>query len=165
MIDKTRRTYGAFTASYDYRTVSKFVRNTSRAFTLEYCAKTALYGAILEQNAHFRPIYGSLRRSVMIDLGFIQQAETNRLRIILSLFSIFNIIVVFVIYYGPMIINTLSIVNALTMLFGVVLNRFVLSIYIESLVILLSIIICFQTTYIISIVVCAISTRKFSKMD
>ena len=69
MIDKIRRTYGTFTASYDYRTVSKFVRNTSRAFTLEYCAKTAVYGAILEQNARFRPIYGSLRRSVMIDLG------------------------------------------------------------------------------------------------
>ena len=69
MIDKIRRTYGAFTASYDYRTVSKFVRNTSRAFTLEYCAKTAVYGAVLEQNARFRPIYDSLRRSVMIDLG------------------------------------------------------------------------------------------------
>ena len=27
-----------------------------------------VYGAILEQNARFRPIYGSLRRSVMIDL-------------------------------------------------------------------------------------------------
>ena len=59
-IDKIRRTYGAFTASYDYPTVSKFVHNTSRAFTLEYCAKTAVYGAILEQNARFRPIYGSL---------------------------------------------------------------------------------------------------------
>ena len=69
MIGKIRRTYGTFTASYDYRTVSKFVRNTSRAFTLEYCAKTAVYGAILEQNARLRPIYGSLRRSVMIDLG------------------------------------------------------------------------------------------------
>ena len=56
-------------ASYDYCTVSKFDRNTSRAFTLEYCAKTAVYGAILEQNVRFRPIYGSLRRSVMIDLG------------------------------------------------------------------------------------------------
>ena len=70
MIDKIRRTYGAFTASYDYRTVSKLVRNTSRAFTLKYCAKTAVYGAILEQNARLRPIYGSLRRSVMIDLGY-----------------------------------------------------------------------------------------------
>ena len=68
MIDKIRRIYGAFTASYDYRTVSKFVRIASRAFTLEYYAKTAVYGAILEQNARFRPIYGSLRRSVMIDL-------------------------------------------------------------------------------------------------
>ena len=66
---RIRRTYGAFTASYDYCTVSKFVRNTSRAFTLEYCAKTAVYRAILEQNARFRPISGSLRRSVIIDLG------------------------------------------------------------------------------------------------
>ena len=57
-IDKVRRTYEAFTASYNYRTVSKFVRNTSRTFVLEYCAKTAVYGAILEQNARFRPIYG-----------------------------------------------------------------------------------------------------------
>ena len=58
MTDKIRRTYGAFTASYDCRTVSKFVRYTNRAFTLEYCAKTA--------------VYGSLRRSVMIDLGTLE---------------------------------------------------------------------------------------------
>ena len=61
--------YGAFTASCDYRTIPKFARNTSRAFTLEYYAKMAVYGTILEQNARFRPIYGRLRRSVMIDLG------------------------------------------------------------------------------------------------
>ena len=66
---KIRGTYIAFTASCDNRTVSKFARKTSCAFTLEYCAKTAVYDAILEQNARFRPIYGSLRRSVMIDLG------------------------------------------------------------------------------------------------
>ena len=47
-------------------------RNTSRAFTLEYCAKTVVYGTILEQNARFRLIYGSLRRSVMIDLGWFR---------------------------------------------------------------------------------------------
>ena len=64
-----RGTYGAFSASCGYRTVSKFARNTSRAFTLEYCAKTAVYGAILEQNARFRPIYSSLRRCVMINVG------------------------------------------------------------------------------------------------
>ena len=69
MIDKIWRTYGAFTASCAYHTISKFVRKTSRAFTLEYCAKMAVYDAILKQNARFRPIYGSLRRSVMIDLG------------------------------------------------------------------------------------------------
>ena len=56
--------------------VSKFARNTSRASTLEYCTKTAVYGAILEQNARFRPIYGSLRRSVMIDLGSLVIAST-----------------------------------------------------------------------------------------
>ena len=63
--------------SCDYRTVSKFDRNTSRAFTLEYCAKTAVYGAILEQNARFRSIHGSLRRSVMIDLGSIKLPDFN----------------------------------------------------------------------------------------
>ena len=31
------------------------------AITLEYCAKTVVYGAILERNARFRPIYGSLQ--------------------------------------------------------------------------------------------------------
>ena len=61
MVDKIRRTYGTFTASYDYRTVLQIARNTSRAVTLEYCAKTTVYGAILEQNACFRPIYGSLQ--------------------------------------------------------------------------------------------------------
>ena len=53
MIDKVRRNYGAFTASCDYRTVAKFSRNASRAFTLEYCTKTAVYGATFEQNARF----------------------------------------------------------------------------------------------------------------
>ena len=71
MINKIRRTYEALTASYDYRTVSKLVCNTSRAFTLEYCAKTVVYGAILEQKVRFRPIYDSLRRSVMIDLWVV----------------------------------------------------------------------------------------------
>ena len=61
MVDKIRRTHEAFTASYEYRTVPQIARNTSRAFTLEYCSKTAVYGAILEQNARFRSIYGSLR--------------------------------------------------------------------------------------------------------
>ena len=82
MIDNIRRTYGAFTASYDYRTVSKFVRNTSRAFTLEYCAKTVVYGAILEQNARLRPIYASLRRSVMIDLGIVFSEVSLRFLIV-----------------------------------------------------------------------------------
>ena len=69
MVVKIRGTYEAFTASCGYRAVSKFARNTSRAFTLEYCAKTVVYGTILEQSAHFRPICRSLRRSVMNDLG------------------------------------------------------------------------------------------------
>ena len=69
MVVKIQGTYGAFTASCGYRTVSKFARNTSRAFMHEYCAKMAVYDAILEQNARFRPIYGSLGRSVMIDMG------------------------------------------------------------------------------------------------
>ena len=56
-------------SSYDYRTVPQIARNTSRAFMLEYCVKTIVYGAILEQNARFRPISGRLRRSEVIDLG------------------------------------------------------------------------------------------------
>ena len=41
-------------------TVSQIARNSNRAFTLQYCAKTAVYDAILEQNARFRPVYGDL---------------------------------------------------------------------------------------------------------
>ena len=74
MIDRIRMIYGAFTASCDCRTVSKFARNTNRVFTLEYCAKTGVYGAILKQNGRFQPIYGSLRRSVMIDLGRVDDS-------------------------------------------------------------------------------------------
>lgn len=48
-------------ASYNYRTVPQIARNTSRVFTVEYCAKTAAYGGILERNARFRPLYGSLQ--------------------------------------------------------------------------------------------------------
>ena len=61
MVDKIRRTYGVFTVSYDCRTILQTARNTSRAFTLEYGTKTAAYGAIIEQNARFQPIYSSLR--------------------------------------------------------------------------------------------------------
>ena len=39
----------------------------------KYWAYTTVNGAILEQNACFRPIYGSLRRSVMIDLGLFHE--------------------------------------------------------------------------------------------
>ena len=48
---------------------------------LEYCAKTAVYDSILEQNARFRPIYGSLRRSVMIDLCYFKTITLIKTRV------------------------------------------------------------------------------------
>ena len=56
-----RQHYGRFTAMYDGRTVACRDRNTAPVKTLQYGAKTAVYGAVRQLNARLRLSYDFLR--------------------------------------------------------------------------------------------------------
>jgi hypothetical protein len=94
-----------------------------------------------------------------------QQMELVRLRVVLYIFGIFNIIIVFIVYYGPVTINLLTTANAVLLLSSLFVDKFDVMIFMESIVVFMSVVIIFQVSYCIVITICSISIREFNKNE
>jgi hypothetical protein len=94
-----------------------------------------------------------------------QQMELVRFRVVLYIFGIFNIIIVFIVYYGPVTINLLTTANAVLLLSSLFVDKFDVMIFMESIVVFMSVVIIFQVSYCIVITICSISIREFNKNE
>ena len=76
-----------------------------------------------------------------------QQIQIKRMRFILYLFSLFNIVLVSVVFPGPLILNILSFINVIFLFLGLYVDQFDVVICIESVVVLVSVVSFFYISY------------------
>ena len=69
-----------------------------------------------------------------------QQVQIKRIRFILYLFSMFNIVLVSVVFSGPFILNILSFTNVMFLFVGLYIDQFDFIICVESIVVLISVV-------------------------
>jgi len=92
-----------------------------------------------------------------------QQTEFTKLRCVLSLFGLFNILVVFILYGGSVTINILTTINAAIVLTSLYIDKFNTVVYMESTVVCVSLFIILHASYALIIATNEISVRVFSK--
>jgi hypothetical protein len=93
------------------------------------------------------------------------QLKISNVRLILNLFGIFNVVLVFIVYGGPVIINCLTCINALFILIVPFIKDFHYVIYIESFAVIFATVITIQSFYSLMIAIIEIHTKWLIKKD
>lgn len=75
-----------------------------------------------------------------------QTIELTRLRAILCIFEVLNIVIVFLIYWGPAIINAMLMIGGVSLVAGFFIEGLLSIVLIESIVVLISLIIVIQAS-------------------
>lgn len=105
--------------------------------------------------------FDNINKILEIHKGHAQQRlRVSRLRLVLNIFGIFNIVLVCIVYGGPAIINSLTCITALCILIAPFVNKFSVMIFIESSVVLLATVVTIQCCYCIIVATLEIEKKR-----
>jgi len=93
------------------------------------------------------------------------QLKISNVRWILNLFGTFNVVLVFIVYGGPVIINCLTCINALFILIAPFVIHYHYVIYIESFAVIIATVITMQSFYSLIIAAIEIHIKRLTKKD
>lgn len=98
-------------------------------------------------------------------LNMEKDLKIRNIRLVLNLSALMNMLIIYIVYGGPQVINRLLIINGVFIIIAPFIENLHYMIYIESSVILVSTVIAIQSSYSIIIAGFEIYTRRFIKVD
>ncbi|CAF3146406.1 unnamed protein product [Rotaria socialis] len=123
-----------------------------------------------EHNCHYcilnHTTYDDIKKILQVHDSTVHRDTTLfRLRLILHIFGTFNVLLVFVVYGGPPIINSLTCISALCLLIAPFIEKIYLMVYLESSVVLVATVWTTQSSYVIIIAMFVVNTNIFKKAE
>jgi hypothetical protein len=148
MIFKGNKTRTFAENQYIHKVLSNMVEDN---YNCHYCIKSHTSHDIIEKTLELHNDHMQ------------QQKHLSGLRIILSVFSVYHVLLVFVIYGGPVLINTLTSINIFLIIIVQFVEQFDAIMFIESLVVLVATVIAVQSSYCLIVASYEVHTRQFKK--